>query len=193
MTTSPDASSPTPLIIVYRIDENDRLCEVNDAWRHFALENGGGDALAAGLIGSPSWPCITDCSARELYRRLTARARAGQPVRFRYRCDAPAFRRTFAMTIEARPGGEVEFSSELLISEPRPLVPLLDHRSARSSALIRVCGWCQLVGVGPEEWVPVEEAVTRLGLLEAELLPALTHGICAACEDAMMKLIGEER
>lgn len=192
MTISPAASAPRPQVVVYRIDESDRLCAVNDAWRHFALENGGGGALADGLLGAPLWPCIADSSARELYRRLTARARAGQPVCFRYRCDAPAFRRTFAMSIEGRADGEVVFSSELLVSEPRPTVPLLDHRSGRSSALIRVCGWCQLVAAGPEEWVPVEDAVTRLGLLETELLPAMTHGICGACEQEMMKLLDEK-
>lgn len=181
--------SGRPLNLVYRIDRSDRICAVNEAWRKFALENDGAEIVAEKIIGADLWSCIADASTCELYRRLTARVRGGQPVQFQYRCDAPAVRRTFRMTIEARLDGEVEFASELLKSETRPAVALLDRRTPRNETFVRICSWCQLVAVDREEWVPVEEAVERLRLFEAETLPALTHGMCAACGEKFLGLL----
>ena len=175
------ADSAVGLTLTYSIDAKDRIIAVNDAWRGFALANDGGADLADRVVGTELWSCLSDDSVREIYQRLTARARKGQLVQFCYRCDAPTHRRTFEMKIEAGPGGEVKFATELIRAESRPAVRLLERATERNAQFVRVCAWCQRVAVGPEEWVDAEEAVNRLGLLLSERLPALTHGMCAAC------------
>lgn len=47
--------------------------------------------------------------------------------------------------------------------------------------LIRVCAYCRKVHVESSEWQMIEDYISRRTLAE------FTHGICPACEDAMMK------
>lgn len=176
-----DDPSP-PLTLTYCVDPTDRICAVNPTWREFAYENGGSEALADHIVGTDLWSSISDPHACEIYRQLTVRARAGRAVRFLYRCDAPTQRRTFEMRIEASLCGGVRFTSELIHAETRPAVRLLDRTLARSDDYIRVCAWCQRVALGSDTWAEVEEAVNRLNLLDTELPPTLTHGMCPACE-----------
>lgn len=166
--------------ITYTIDALDRIIDVNAAWRDFARENGV-DGLAGGVIGTELWGHLADGPARTLYRHLTARARSGREVRFRYRCDTPTQRRTFEMTLIATPQRSVQFSSQLICAEDRSPVALLDPTTPRTDQFIRMCGWCQRVALAPEKWAEVEEAVNMLGLLHRERLPGLTHGMCPDC------------
>lgn len=176
--------------LAYRIDAEDRLCTVNPAWREFALDNGGSASLADGELGTTLWSHIAGSSVREIYRQLAARARAGRPVRFSYRCDSPTLRRTFAMTIRAAPGGAVDFRSELITAETRPSVRLLESATERSDEFLRVCAWCQRVSTDETTWLEVEDAVNRLGLLRAERLPGLTHTMCQDCGVQFRQTLG---
>jgi len=175
-------SAPAKVTLSYCIDSSDHVCGVNQAWRDFAVKNGGSTRLAERIVGTELWSSISDPHACEIYRQLTVRARAGRHIRFTYRCDAPAQRRTFAMQIEGTPCGGVRFTSELIHAEDRPVVRLLETGTARSGDFVRVCAWCQRVAVDVDQWVEVEEAVNLLGILDADLLPQLTHGMCADCE-----------
>ena len=56
----------------------------------------------------------------------------------------------------------------------------LTHIATRVKRLPR---WEQVALPG-DIWVPVEEAVATLKLLEAEAFPRLTHGICEHCRIA---------
>ena len=175
------ADSSVGLTLTYSIDAEDRICAVNDAWRGFALANEGGADLADRVVGTQLWSLVSTDSVSAIYRQLVARARKGQLVQFYYRCDAPTLRRTFKMRMEAGPRGAVQFMSELISVETRPVVSLLERSSERNAQYVCVCAWCQRVEVSPGEWVAVEEAVNRLGLLNSLRLPALTHGMCATC------------
>ncbi len=170
-----------PLVLVYHIDASDRISRVNAAWTEFARNNGGEALLPERVLGQNLLLAITDVTERELYVRMIRRARTGRPVQFHYRCDAPDRRRTFAMEIRAVGGGEVEFVSTLRHEEPRASVALLQGDEVRDDRLLRVCSWCQQVALTENTWVPVEEAVELLHLLEAETFPRLTHGICESC------------
>ncbi len=170
------------LTMTYSIDADDRIVVVSDEWRGLAFVNDGGADVADRVVGTKLWSWVDDVSVREIYRRLTARARKGQMVQILSRCDTPTQRRTYTIRMEAGPRGEVKFTTHLTHAESRPAVRLLDRASERNDQFVRVCAWCDRVAVGPEEWVDAEEAVNRLGLLLAERLPALTHGMCASCE-----------
>lgn len=166
--------------IVYRVNGNDQIVYVSEAWDTFAVANGGEGVRAARVLHRPLWDFITDLSTQEIYRTLMRKARAGHLVRFTFRCDAPWRRRFLEMTMLGGPDNAVEFHTRTLLEEERPVPVLLDPDAPRSDELLRSCGWCKKILVG-DEWVEVEEAVHRLRLFHRRLVPAITHGICDEC------------
>jgi hypothetical protein len=173
-------------MLVYHIDERDRLCEVSSTWAQFALDNDGAAVMPERVLGRSLWDFIEDAHIRELYRQMVNRARSGHTAQFEYRCDAPEWRRLYRMTIRAAAGGTVEFMTQLRWEESRQRVDLLDATMPRGENWVRVCSWCQNVALSEECWVPVEAAVQQLGLLAEEALPKLTHGICPTCHSRIM-------
>lgn len=180
-------SVENPLWLVYRIDADDRISYVNPAWSEFARANQGEAVMPEQVLGSSLLESVEDPTVQQLYSEMIKRARAGYPVRFKYRCDAPDRRRTFEMDIRPVENGEVEFISALRHEEVRPAVAVLRAGAPRDNRLLRVCSWCQKVALPDGTWVTVEVAVEKLRLLEAETFPSLTHGICEPCREAWGK------
>lgn len=174
-------SDENTLRLVYRIDGGDRISYVNPAWSEFARANQGEAVMPERVLGSSLLESVEDPTVQQLYNAMIKRARAGQPVQFKYRCDAPDRRRTFEMDIRQVDNDEVEFISALRKEEVRPKVAVLQAGAPRDNRLLRVCSWCQQVALPDYTWVPVEIAVQKLGLLEGESFPSLTHGICEPC------------
>jgi hypothetical protein len=183
----PMLNPSNPLALVYRIDVQGRISYVNLAWSDFARANQGEAVMPEQVLGSSLLESVEDPTVQQLYSEMIKRARAGKPVRFKYRCDAPDRRRTFEMDIRQLDNGEVEFISALRHEEVRPTVAVLQAGAPRDNRLLRVCSWCQQVALPDSTWVPVEVAVQRLGLLEAETFPGLTHGICEPCRETWGK------
>jgi hypothetical protein len=48
-----------------------------------------------------------------------------------------------------------------------------------------MCGWCKRVHL-EERWCELEEAMQISGLLCEAPLPGISHGMCAACEAAVL-------
>lgn len=176
-----------PFALVYRIDGQDRICYVNPAWSEFARANRGDAVMPEQVLGSKILEFVEDATLQQLYRAMMDRARAGSPVQFKYRCDAPDRRRTFEMEIRLLGNGELEFTSTLRHEEARAPVAVLQTDAPRDKRLLRVCSWCQRVALPDGTWVTVEEAVQKLGLLEAETFPKLTHGMCEPCRADWVK------
>ena len=162
--------------VVYRIDGDDRLVAVNDAWCAFARENGA-PQLADGALGTSIWDAVHGAETRHVWEVLLSRARAGVAVDVPYRCDAADERRRMRMSLRAFPGGVVEFVSETVGVEPREPVP--------SYELLRACSWCNRFFVG--EWVEPERAVAEAALLDGEP-PAFTHGMCPDCSARILSV-----
>jgi PAS domain-containing protein len=148
-----------PLALVYRIDDQGRISYVNPAWSDFARANQGEAVMPEQVMGSTLMESVEDPTVQQLYSEMIKRARAGKPVRFKYRCDAPDRRRTFEMDIRQLDNGEVEFISALRHEEMRPAVAMLQAGAPRDQRLLRVCSWCQRVALPDHTWVPVEVAV----------------------------------
>ncbi len=184
-------NSAPEFTITYRIDQGDRIVAVCDHWESFALANDGAKVSSGMVLGRPLWDFIQDATVNQLYRHLVARARRGRAVEFHYRCDSPTERRVFLMRIEQRRDGGVEFRPRLQFAETRRAVMLLDSQAPRNASTLRVCSWCQRIDLDEDGWVEVEAAVERLGLLQAETLPALTHGICPPCLGGMNQFLEE--
>lgn len=184
MSTSPANES---LVLIYRIDAGNRITYVNPAWSEFARQNQGESVMPERVLGGNLLDAVTDATVRELYLQMIRRVRAGTPVKFRYRCDAPDRRRTFEMDIRLLASGGVEFASTLCHEESRPVVTLLQLGQRRDKRLLRVCSWCQQVALPDRTWVSVEQAVKVLYLLEAEIFPRLTHGLCESCHAKLVQ------
>lgn len=187
------STNPTELTLVYRIDASNRMVWVNDAWVEFAHENHGELVMPEHVIGHDMMASISNDSVRQIYELILQRVRAGDPVAFNYRCDAPHKRRTFAMTVTLLPTGEVEFVSQLMHEETRPSIPLLEKDRPRNDELLHVCSWCQQVELPDGTWASVEAAVVKMELLEAEALPGISHGMCQTCHASMMMALGLSR
>ena len=167
--------------VQYRINERDELVFVNEAWLPFAEANEGIGLEPAAVLQRPLFDFIADATTRLLYRDLLQRVRAGHPVQFPFRCDAPAQRRWLEMTITLTEPAVVEFTTRLLRSEDRASIPLLGITTPRSDTQLRMCSWCQRVEVSHQQWIDLEEAVIHLRLFEQVQLPQLNHGICDGC------------
>jgi hypothetical protein len=175
---------------VYRIDADDRLCFVNEAWLAFAEENGWRISADA-VLGSSIASHVADASTRHIYRLLIDRLRgAAASARFHYRCDSPGLRRYMEMRMARCRGDQIEFRSRVLRLERRDPIRLLDAALPHSrDRRLQICSWCKAVHV-ERAWLGLEEAVDRLGLLADAVLPQLSHGICPVCSDRMTHLGG---
>ncbi len=170
-------------VTVHRIDRDGCIVAVSASWARFAEQNGAGPALEA-VQGSVLWNYIAGAQTRHLYHVLLERAQtSGRPLHIPYRCDSPDTRRFMEMELVFLPqDDEFEFRNRLLRAEPREPIALLDPQACRSDGILTMCSWCKKVKVGDEQWIETEEAVRRLGLLEDECMPRLSHGICPGCE-----------
>ena len=176
-----DNASRSEVRISYRIDASGRIVWVNPAWERFALENDGEAVMSGKIIRRNLFDMIADKRVCGIYAEVITRARQGTVVEFDYRCDAPAWRRTFSMTVTPLGDGVVEFTSTLRHQEARPSVGFLEAGMARDERLLKICSWCQKVATPAGTWLPVEEAVARLRLMEADTFPGITHGMCESC------------
>lgn len=178
--------------IVYRVNHQDEITYVNEAWLQFAACNNGLHLLLDDVLQRPLWDFITDVTTRQLYRDALQRARAGRPIRFHFRCDAPDLRRWLEMRIAMADEGDIEFQTRLIDAEPRPAVSLLSPLARRTDDPLKICGWCKKVALEGGAWVEVEEAVEQLGLFDAVVLPLLSHGICEPCYQDMCETLEEK-
>jgi len=181
------------LPVTYRIDSTDRITTVSEGWISFAKANGGERLLPPGIVGTSLWPWIVDPPTRQVYRSLLTRVRKGAgAIRFRFRCDGPDRRRLLQMQIAVTASDHVDFQTTMVRDQPRAEVGLMDAATLRSDALLTICGWCMRVPV-TGKWSEIEEAVAALGLLEAAVMPRLSHGMCPACYNTMLTAIDDSQ
>lgn len=179
--------------IAYRLDADDRVTVLGSEWAEFALDNAAPELATAEKI--LLWESIADTSSRLLWQSLVARVReTGVTLEIPYRCDAPSARRWFRMRVTRGERATVLFESFLVREEPRETVRLIDPHSRRedTAAPVTVCSWCARALAGTE-WVDIEHAVSRLGLLAVETPPPLSHGICPACFKRVSETVAASR
>jgi hypothetical protein len=174
--------------IIYKLNDRDEICFVNEAYDEFAVANAGITCASAAVLNYPLWNFITDITTQLLYRDLLQRARAGRRIQFNFRCDSPTCRRLLEMNLSCGEDGMVEFRVRTISEESRPPQALLEPHAARSDQLLRMCAWCKKICL-EDVWVDVEEAAARLRLFEQSMLPLLTHGICELCRQAMRETV----
>ena len=173
-------------VVIYSVDDDDRIGWVNDEWDRFALANDAPGLLASDVIGSMLWSHISDLTLQYLLQKIFARARSSrQPLFLVCRCDAPTVRRELDVCIESRDGQSVLVTSAVTAEIPR----LIPYTLGGRLGIIRVCSWCNAVEVGGR-WLELEVAVHEIGLLKGPHHPEITHTLCLRCEQ-MLRAEGE--
>jgi hypothetical protein len=169
-------------LLVYWVDDKQRISIVGSEWDHFALENNAPHLTSAHVFGQPLWKYITDDTTRMLYEALIARAVDGRAVRFSLRCDSPAQRRRLEMEI-CTERGFVRFQTQLIAAQPRNNVLAWTHQTGTHSRAICVCGWCNRVE-SSQGWTEVEDAIKTDALFELAP-PAAIYVTCPRCLDTL--------
>jgi hypothetical protein len=167
--------------ILYRINATDEIVFANDDWSRFAVANDAPELVAEKILNRSLWDFITDATTEEVYRKLIKKARDGNVCNFKFRCDAPDFRRLLEMTITLRERKSVEIETRVIQSEKRPRQNILRKDARLRDSVLTVCSWCAKIDTGAGNWQEIEEAIENLGLFELENLPQLSHGMCASC------------
>ncbi len=169
----------------YVIDDNDMITRVDSNWNRFAKANHGEKVLADQVLGRRLWDFITGHETEMIYRQLVEKTRRERKTLFfPFRCDGLDCRRFMQMRISPLANGEVEFLSCIQTEEKRPAMRLLDPDVEHDDKLLVVCSWCKNVKC-ETEWLPVEQAVTKMALLEHSRLPMISHGMCPSCAESM--------
>lgn len=178
----------TQTCIVYYVDKNNHIIDVNAQWDEFALANDAPHLTRESIYLRYLFDLIPDPQCNHLYKLLIERTKhTHRPIYFDFRCDSPDMRRFMHMEmIHQADSDGICFKSTILRQEPRAPVALLDHHCQRSNVTLIICSWCKKVKTSDYQWVEIEEAIARLGLFETEYLPQLSHGICPSCSEAIL-------
>jgi len=168
--------------IVYRIDQDDRLVDVNDNWRKLATANQTRELANPAILYRPIWDFIVDFETRAIYELLFAKVRISKSsVDFPFRCDTPSMRQFMRMEIHPQTHDAIMLISRVTRVEARPIVHWLDVSLARAETWLTICSWCKRVELPYGYWCEVEEAVESLGLFGTSELPKMSHGMCPEC------------
>lgn len=173
--------------IIYIIDSNNRIIQVDDNWDRFALANDSPHLVRDRVVNQPLFDLISDPLSRHLYQLLIERVKhTGKPISFKFRCDSPDKRRFMHMDMSYQDTCDgIGFKSTTEREEPRDPVALLSPQASRSGDLVILCSWCKRIKISDAKWVEVEQGVQKLGLFNAGELPQLSHGMCPDCNKAI--------
>lgn len=175
----------------YWLNRSDVLIRANEAWFDFYAANTGGKS-AQKFIGQTFLDWIDGYENQALFASILTRVRGGHAlVDMPFRCDSPDEKRLFSMHVTLDSNGDVHFKTHALKTQSRPSV----HWKA--DEMVTMCGWCNRIAIGKAEqrsaWIPVDEAVRSMQLLESATAPQLTHGICTDCKEDFLKSIPKRK
>jgi len=166
--TNPPISDEPPSV-VYAIDADDVLMDVDDNWFRFAELNGGGLRLhPKSVIGKSIWDFIRDDTLQKIYRSLIRRARTQRDaIEFGFRCDSPQFRQYMHMRIKATADGVVRFVSTTRRVEQRSEGPRVTAAFSGSKSVIR-CSICNLYRTSSGRWTEAVELLQQDAVLDQD-------------------------
>ena len=168
--------------VIYCIDQNDHLVEINDHWDVFANENNCHSLGKNSVYGLPIWNFITGDETRHIHRVLLKRAKSKGAIKdLPFRCDSPEYRRFMELSITPKDNGFIEYRCKLIKTEVRDTPSIFVNENNSKTTFLKMCSWCNKFEVAKDNWVEIEEAVNCLELLSGEELPGISHAMCDAC------------
>lgn len=173
-----------PTAVVYAIDANDRIIEVDNAWVEFAEQNEAGERLRPdSVIGTLLWDHVRQPALQDLYKRLVSAVRSKQTkAEFRFRCDSPNFRRFMRMTIQPGGDGSVVFVSrtERVERVERRREDLRTVAAFSGQTSIVQCSVCNRYRSGVS-WHEAEEFVHSAQPMDSERPMTQIWSVCEEC------------
>jgi hypothetical protein len=171
--------------LLYVIDDQDRLVQLDRGFYRFAAENGW--VAADSSLGRSLWDFVAGEELRKLQRMLIRRVRSAVgSVELPFRCDGPGMRREMDIRITSSSAGRlVQFKARARSEEGREFQLLLDPEAERGEDVVEMCGWCDRFFVDGE-WVEVEEAARRLKLFLRAQPPSISHDVCPDCSEMLL-------
>jgi hypothetical protein len=165
--------------VLYAIDGDDRIVDVNAEWSRFARQNGGNPDPDA-VIGKVLWDFIVDDGNRSIYQCMvhTVRTKVA-PLHIPFRCDSPTVERHMTMTIAPGSLGEVAFICALQYSFDRP--PRKVGGLRRETETIVECDECHRLYTKNRGWQDCWNVIMA-GDLEIDDRPlSVLHTRCPKC------------
>jgi len=164
--------------VVFRIDAEDRIVEVNDEWRRFARDNGG-DPDPAAVLGRPLWDFILDEGNRSIYRSMIYAVRHKvAPLIIPLRCDSPTVERHMTMTIAPGHLGEVVFICALQYALDRP-PDAPKHAKAEHTTMVE-CDGCHRIWT-KQGWQDCWDVIVAKDIEIDDRPIAVLHTRCSHC------------
>jgi hypothetical protein len=172
----------------YVLDGNDRILEVGGDWDAFARANNAEHLCGDALIGTSFWDHIAGQSLCDLLHRVFQRARSlGQPITVPARCDSPDTIRHLEIRVHALNSNQLRVQSCV-----RSEIPRENWRSGdRVRAMLQMCSWCNRFN-HEGRWMEIEEAIEKYDLVNADVVPRSSHGICPDCAILLKKVAMRE-
>ncbi|MEP6574585.1 MAG: hypothetical protein ABJD11_17920 [Gemmatimonadota bacterium] len=165
----------------YCIDEQDRICRVDEGWMAFARSNGGDLLRPDAVIGCRVTDFIADLTTREIYRTLYDRVRKGATCTVPFRCDSPALRRRLTLRLSPTSDALVRTESFLVAEEVRKMaLPILDPTIPRSADKLMMCSWCLRVRLDGR-WRELDDVRDDPRLGAVDQVPRTEYEICMSC------------
>lgn len=166
---------------IWVIDAGNVICEVNDVYKQFAIDNGAPD-LAESSIGMNVIQVIRGPVVVHLYESLLAEIRrTREPVDLTFRCDSPNFWRRLAMHAQADDQGQITFATRMLAGGPMDLHVPVAADATCDEQVVRMCSWCNRI-LTSTGWQEAPQAVAEMRLLEFPPREGMTHTICKDCD-----------
>lgn len=169
-----------------RLDRRNRIVGVGGAWDRFALDNDGGAAVAARVLGTDLLVHVSGEPTRALLDGVLWHVRrAERPIVVPFRCDSPELERHMEMTVTPEPGEGLLFAYRLLRTVPLPFpLPLRFSASGvpRGRMLFRCSNCNRLLRDG------VWREPSTLGDMPAVPI-AVSYGICGPCRATVERLL----
>jgi hypothetical protein len=173
---------------VYTIDAADRIVFVNAAWRQFNRHERTLGLSLPELVGRSLWDLMPGGQIRQLWEVLYERVRrVGAPLFVPMRVDTPSQRRL--IDIELRPLADrtIQHVCDLVWTEMRAAVALLDPDYPRDERILRQCVWCKRVQVRIGAWEEIEDARRMLEIEAGATLPRIDTVACATCKQSLLQ------
>jgi len=177
-----------PETVTYVIDGNGFIISTGEGWDRFASANDAPELTLGAVLGHPLLDFISDLETRYFYKVIIGKVRSmDKSVTLPFRCDSPELRRYMEMDIAPAGGGEVRFACRLLRKVEREPLELIRAADRHSEEFLHMCSWFKKVMISEGEWTEPEDAITRMALFQAALLPRITHITCPDCSVEVFK------
>lgn len=169
-------------VVVYAIDRDDHLVEVDENWLEFAVQNAAPVNLRPeNVLGTSLWSHIRDETLRAMYEHLIRTVReSGESAEFDFRCDSPLLRRYMRMTVSPLPADAIQFVSTTMKTAKRDAGLTARAAFAGNRHVIR-CSVCNLFRLNDGSWSEVKALLEEDRILDDDQRLKEIWSVCSKC------------